>query len=52
VFTFFPAEPGHSITSAPSLHHLSITHRPHWTVPVSREETLAVREEISKGWLV
>jgi hypothetical protein len=28
-----------------------VSHRQHWTVPVSREETLAVREKFRKvGW--
>jgi hypothetical protein len=29
----------------------TVSHRQHWTVPVSREETLAVREKFQKiGW--
>ena len=29
----------------------TVSHRQHWTVPVSREDTLAVREKFQKiGW--
>jgi hypothetical protein len=51
VSTFFPAEPGHSIMSVISSQSRTVSHRQHWTVPVSREETLAVREKFQKiGW--
>ena len=37
--------------NAPPLHTLHVSPRPHWTDPVSREETLARREKFQKvGW--
>jgi hypothetical protein len=51
MFTLFPAEPGHSIMSEIPLQSRPVPHRQHWTVPVSREETLAVREKFQRvGW--
>jgi hypothetical protein len=47
----FPAEPGHSIMSEIPLQSRPVSHRQHWTVPVSWEETLAVREKFRRvGW--
>jgi len=37
--------------SAISSQSRTVSHRQHWTVPVSHEETLAVREKFQKiGW--
>src|SRR5277367_1753675 len=47
LFTFFAAQPGHSIMRSPS----RPVPRQHWAVPVRREETLAVRDQFRKvGW--
>jgi hypothetical protein len=36
---------------APSIQSLTVVSRSHWTVPVSREETLVIREKFRKvGW--
>jgi hypothetical protein len=51
VLPFFPAESRASTMRAPSLRSSAVSQIPHWTVPVSREETLAVREKFRKiGW--
>jgi hypothetical protein len=48
VFTLFPAEPEHSIMSEIPLQSRPIPHRQHWTVPVGREKTLAVRKRFRR----
>ena len=47
VYSLFPAEPSHSIMSEVPLQPRPVSL--HWTVAVSREETLAVRERRLKG---
>ena len=51
MFTLFPVEPGYSIMSVITSQPRPVPYRQHWTVPVSREETLAIREKFQRaGW--